>query len=94
MVVADCRLALPLPAGPRNTAEIRGRLRKSRPFFSRMKLSFRAWLVIRKEVRMRALGARRLADLGCGKAAKKGRGKLFLARQFAAAVTALFLSRQ
>src|SRR6478672_797900 len=31
-------------------------------------------------------------DLGCGKAAKKGRGELFLARQFAAAVTALFLA--
>ena len=31
-------------------------------------------------------------DLGCGKAAKKGRGELFLARQFAAAVTALFVA--
>ena len=66
---------------------------ESRPFFSRMKLSFRAWLVIREG--SAHAGVRRTTtrpDLGCGKAAKKGRGELFLARQFAAAVTALFLA--
>jgi len=58
-----------------------------------MKLSFRAWLVIREG--SAHAGVRRTTtrpDLGCGKAAKKGRGELFLARQFAAAVTALFLA--
>jgi len=57
-----------------------------------MKLSFRAWLVVREG--SAHAGVRRTTtrpDLGCGKAAKKGRGELFLARQFAAAVTVLFL---